>query len=361
MYLYARKIIMTLRSSLCLSFLIVLSCHATIIERLIYGTIVITEPVIEALIRSQGFQRLKRVRQYGIGSLVDKKRAHTAGYTRYNHSLGVYGLTKRYGAPLQEQVAALLHDASHTAFSHCGDRIFNHTDGKDSYQDEHHLDLLKQTDIPQVLAQFQMTLADINHKNPKFTLLERDLPDICADRLEYNLAGGVLEGLITPHEVHELLEHLTFDQGQWYFTDAEHAKQFAMISLHHTEHVWGTQVDAAITDELAQAIERAFSLGILTPDDVKHGTDDAIWQRLCCCNNAQLQQHVRTMQELPEQELKLCQKRRTNKFRGINPLVLVDGQLLRLTELDTEFRAEYERIKRYLPPTVEMREAKEVL
>jgi HD superfamily phosphohydrolase len=319
--------------------------QATLYKKLIYTTIALKNSVIIDLVKSQAFKRLEHVHQYGIDSLTRPTRAHSKVYNRYNHSLGVYWLTQRYGAPLNEQVAALLHDASHTAFSHVGDRIFDHKDGKNSYQDDHHLEFLRETDIPQILAKHSLTLNDIDHKNPKFTCLEQPLPDICADRLEYNLAGGVIEGLITEQEVFDILDHLKFENNRWYFTDVAHAQKFAAISLWHTEHVWGSQMGNYVSQELAQAIRKALELNILTYEEVIYGTDAAVWNKLCPCNNAEINIHIQKLLHAHEHEAEINLQPRNNKFRGIDPWVLVNGEFKRLTELDEEFRQEYERIK----------------
>ena len=49
----------------------------------------------------------------------------TQPITRYEHSVGVMLLARRVGGGLREQVAALLHDVSHTAFSHVIDHVFH--------------------------------------------------------------------------------------------------------------------------------------------------------------------------------------------------------------------------------------------
>lgn len=325
--------------------LLVFTAQSFITEKLFYTTVRITNPLIENLVKSQAFQRLKDVRQYGIRPLLLPRYEHTKEYTRYNHSIGVWWLTQRYGASQEEQAAALLHDASHTAFSHVGDQIFDHIDGKSSYQDDHHTEFLSETDIPEVLQIFNITLEDINHKNPFFTCLEQDLPDICADRLEYNLAGGVLEKLITKEDVSAILDHLKFENNRWYFTDMQHAAQFARISLWHTEHIWGAPLDSYASTELAQAIKIALKLNIITLQEIKHGTDDIVLQKLQACNNAQINQHMQNIREISSQEDKLTKTKRTNKFRGINPWVQVGDNFMRLTEMDAEFKAEYERVK----------------
>ena len=109
----------------------------------IYGTFDVTDRVIIDLIDSPAMQRTKNVHQYGIAYFLDNYKF----YTRYEHSVGVWALLKRYGAGLEEQIAGLLHDASHTIFSHLGDYIFNHNNPKSSYQDAIHGWYLNKTDI----------------------------------------------------------------------------------------------------------------------------------------------------------------------------------------------------------------------
>lgn len=312
---------------------------------LLYTALNIIDPRILTIINTNAFQRLQQIHQYGISSLVMPNRLHTKKYTRYDHSLGVYWLTHRYGAPFNEQIAALLHDASHTAFSHAGDQIFEHKDGKDSYQDVHHGAFLSETDIPEALQACNLTLPDVDHKQPAFTCLEQPLPDMCADRLEYNLAGGILEGLITPQEAHAILDHLKFENGRWYFTDQHYAQKFAHISLWHTEHIWGAQMDNYIVDELAQAIRKAFDLHILSRDEVIHGTDEAIWQKLLSCNSEEINHHINHIVTAHEREAEILKRRRNNKFRGIDPWVLTNGEFKRLTDLNEDFKKEYHRVK----------------
>src|SRR5690554_5599914 len=85
-----------------------------------YGLIDVEEPLLLELIEHPAFQRLKGVHQYGVSYYT----THKEEYTRYDHSLGVFALLRAKGSPLKEQVAGLLHDVSHTAFSHVGDWIF---------------------------------------------------------------------------------------------------------------------------------------------------------------------------------------------------------------------------------------------
>src|SRR5271170_653561 len=86
-----------------------------------YGTFVVTEPVLLELFDSESLARLKKIHQYGVNYFVKKG---SPWYSRYEHSVGVWALLRRFGASLEEQVAGLLHDLSHTVFSHVGDLVF---------------------------------------------------------------------------------------------------------------------------------------------------------------------------------------------------------------------------------------------
>src|SRR5262245_37777798 len=85
----------------------------------IYGEVNITEPVLAVLLDTAVMQRLKGIMQHGISGLIGL----TTPITRYEHSLGAMLLVQRLGGSLAEQIAALLHDTSHTAFSHVIDYV----------------------------------------------------------------------------------------------------------------------------------------------------------------------------------------------------------------------------------------------
>ena len=87
----------------------------------IYGTYKITSPVIIKLLKSSPVQRLKKIAQFGVPDQL----YHLKGYSRYDHSVGVFLLLRKLEASELEQIAGLLHDVSHTAFSHVIDYVYN--------------------------------------------------------------------------------------------------------------------------------------------------------------------------------------------------------------------------------------------
>src|SRR3990167_3900982 len=90
-----------------------------LIKDRVYGNFQINEPVILELLKSKLVLRLKGISQFG----VPDKYHYIKGFSRYEHSVGVMILLRILGASLEEQVAGLLHDVSHTAFSHIVDWV----------------------------------------------------------------------------------------------------------------------------------------------------------------------------------------------------------------------------------------------
>ena len=74
----------------------------------------------------------------------------TINHTRYEHSLGVMRLTQLLGGDLENQIAGLLHDISHTAFSHLVDYVL------ENEEEDYHDGLYAQTLLqPEIQAVFQ--------------------------------------------------------------------------------------------------------------------------------------------------------------------------------------------------------------
>jgi HD superfamily phosphohydrolase len=191
----------------------------------IYGKFNIKEPVLIELIKSPAMQRLKKINQYGyIGSYLPQVKNN-----RFDHSMGVFCLLRKFGASLEEQIAGLLHDVSHSAFSHCIDYVLK---GKDAHQQTHQDDVfegyIKKTEIPKILKKHKIDLEYIlDDKN--FPLKENDLPDICADRIDYTLRDSFCFKEAKKDEIRYFLANLRVNNGQWFFENYQSAQKFAKL------------------------------------------------------------------------------------------------------------------------------------
>ena len=159
----------------------------------VYGELKVEDPGVQALIDCPTFRRLQGIKQAGPSALAFPFKT----VTRFEHSLGVYLLLGKLGADRREQVAGLLHDISHTAFSHAVDFVF------DSEHQDHHEGLK-----PEFLARPDIVavLAELGYKPEEFfddavyPLLEQPLPGLCADRLDYFFRDSLACSVTTPEQ-----------------------------------------------------------------------------------------------------------------------------------------------------------------
>lgn len=307
----------------------------------LYGSLYITEPVLIALIESQPLQRLKEVYQLGIWRYSHKDDQ----FTRYDHSLGVFALVRIQGGTLREQIAALLHDVSHTVFSHVG-AFFFVTSSKemDEFQDNLHAWYIAKTGLADILKKHGFTVEEILPKNKEFKRLEQDLPQLCADRIDYNIRGAIWDDLITPEQAKQIINDLHFTDGTWYFTSQESARLLANASLTMTIGIWGSAENFVTGKWLAAALKRSAWLGVISKDDVYFSTDTAVWNKMLASNDPEILEllykitHSWEYFELNETYYDELIK---GKFRGLNPLVKTEQGYQHLLDIDQEYVEKY--------------------
>jgi len=194
----------------------------------IYGKVEIDDPLALEIIASAPFQRLKYIDTGGYRPLYinPKQKFRPLECSRYNHSVGVYLLLKKYDAPREDQIAGLLHDISHHAFSHCSEYALEESIGAQDLQDRNHDNFVKKSIIPKILKKYNISLSYIMDEQ-NFPLSETKLPDICADRIDYSMRDIVKLKEISTWEGRDLFKKLKAIKGRWIFDDFESAKRFA--------------------------------------------------------------------------------------------------------------------------------------
>ena len=221
----------------------------------IYGTHTI-EGVCEKIIESKLFQRLKTIHQGGANYLIDSRLQHT----RFEHSVGVMLLTKMVGASELEQVAALLHDISHTAFSHVIDYVLNIAD--ESFHEQWYETFIRYPEISSILNAHGYSSQQLI--DGIFSILEQPLPLLCADRLDYTLRDLYHAELITLQEIQFFLSHVSVFEGRMVATSREAGQwiknAYALLNsdyFHKKEHLF---VNQKLAELLKESLDRKLLL-----------------------------------------------------------------------------------------------------
>jgi HD superfamily phosphohydrolase len=227
----------------------------------VYGEVAIDDPELVALIACPTFQRLRGIKQAGPSAFAFPFKT----VTRFEHSLGVHLLLRRLGADRREQVAGLLHDISHTAFSHAVDFVISSQEQNHHEQLKH--EFLERPDLIAALQPLGYAPADF-FDDAVYPLLERPLPWLCADRLDYFFRDGLACGVVRPEGVAEFLDQLDVIDQTIVFNDAEVARHAVERFSVMNRDWWASPTEAYIYNEFADALREGFRLGILHQRDL---------------------------------------------------------------------------------------------
>jgi HD superfamily phosphohydrolase len=310
-----------------------------ILKDRIYGAVEITQPVMFDLLGTRAVQRLGGVLQHGVTALI----GITRPTNRLEHSVGVMALVQRLGGGLEEQIAALLHDVSHTAFSHVIDYVF-HSHDSQGYHEEHKAAFVAGSDIPQALRRHGYDWRDFLHEE-RFPLLEQPAPALCADRLDYFLRDSLDLGLASAVEVNQGLAHLVVHNECIVVDDLQAARWMGMTFIAADQASWANFREVGLYELAAIAIRRGLEIGALSEADL-WTTDREAWARLHASPDRELQAALHRVS--PETQFFWDAESPTfwvsTKLRTIDPPVFVGGSAHPLSELDAAFacqRQEY--------------------
>ncbi len=291
----------------------------------VYGDVTIDDPRLLALIACPTFQRLKGIRQAGPSAYAFPFKT----VTRFEHSLGVFVLLRRLGAGLREQVAGLLHDISHTAFSHAVDFLYS------SEEQNHHEHLkrefLERPDIEAALRRLEFAPREF-FDDTIYPLLERPLPALCADRLDYFCRDSLACSVATAEDVRCFLMHLTVVDQTIAFTDVAVARQAVALFAVMNRDWWASSTEAYIYNEFAGVLKEGFRRGVIHKDDLLK--DDAyVMGRLQGSGDPEIAEKLGRILDFRPERLKGYVGRITPKVRWLDPLVKVGPSACRLSEI----------------------------
>ncbi|KXY78362.1 MULTISPECIES: HD domain-containing protein [Bacillus] len=293
-----------------------------IISDVLYGEFEV-DPVVEELIASKSVQRLKGIHQTGASYLINEK----WNVTRFDHSVGVMLLVKKLGGSVEEQIAGLLHDVSHTAFSHVIDYVFDNRN--ESYHEEIFSSVVKNSEIPAILSKYGYNYEDILLDDSKWTLLERSAPELCADRVDYTLRDMYIYGYVSLEEVHSFLEDVIVVNGKMVLQSIEMAEWFTETYYKEVIDFFMQPTNSYGNDMLAKTLKLALNKKVIHADDFLL-EDDELISKLKQCSDPEV--HALLSKVHPNVKVKEDRNDydlyQNNKVRLIDPPLLCEGEVV---------------------------------
>ena len=300
----------------------------------VYGNFEIKEPVILELINSKTLQRLKDIDQAGYFEPHFPGTAHS----RFEHSIGVYLLLKMYGAPIEEQIAGLIHDVSHSTFSHCIDYVLDAGSEKEhNHQDNVFDEFVRKSEIPEIIKKYNINL-DYILDDQNFPLKEKDLPDLCADRIDYSLRTATIFKEIENGKY--FIENLLAENGQWIFKDFESVEKYAKLFLKLNADYYAGLPSAVMFRTVGDYLRYSLSKNYISETDL-YTTDKIVLGKI--------EPYIRTNVKLgllfDRMNNKIGFRNDPNNYtekvfcksRVINPLCRHDGKIKRVSEVNSSW------------------------
>jgi uncharacterized protein len=306
---------------------------AHVIHDQVLGTHSISESVLIDLLQSSAITRLQGIHQSGGTYLVRASR----GTSRYDHVVGVMLLIRLLGGSLKEQIAGLMHDVSHTAFSHVVDQVFQRR--AEDYHEQHFRRLVLNSDIPEILEQYGISLEEIFDME-QWSLLDQPLPDLCADRIDYTLRDLFHMGYISFAEIENFLDSLRVYHGKIVCGNLQAAVWFTHQYAIEVGELFMNPLEIYANDQLAQAIRTALAKDVLDEDDLFLQDEDLI-QRLQSASDPDITRYLSRLHP----GIQVVEDKRTfdihaySKARIVDPLVLMEnGSVVRCSELEPSIK-----------------------
>lgn len=297
----------------------------------LYGEFDYPQLVIGELLQAPTMLRLKDITQAGVPKKYNKLDA----YGRYEHSVGVMLLLKKLGVPFEEQVAGLLHDISHLAFSHVAEWVFEENGSSSESMNQTLAErFVMDSEIKGILQKSGLDpkrIIDLNN----FKTLKAPTPDINADRGDYSLRE--IYKWRDKKIALEILSSLELHDGTIVVNNIEAAKKFGREFLVLQTQYWGGH-DAVLRYHLfSQLLKKLVSQGTLQFEDFTRG-EEPIMKLI---NNSTDSDVISTLEILSHKDLSPLKGKFDltimKKFRFIDPMVHIDRKYLRLSEIDRDF------------------------
>lgn len=302
---------------------------------------------LEKIYKLPKMQRLKGLQQFGSMSYW----LGIKGFARIELTTDVLFLLKRFGAPIQEQIAGLAHNIAEPVFSQTSDVVF----GKKNYTQSIYENALAESGITLYLKKYDWEEKDILPNNTDFKMLYQPYPEMCAINIAFYLRAGVTFGMLKAKDVATILKNLRYDveKNRWFFIKKSSARKLAHLALIFSEHVFCSSDNQVLYHLTGLILKRAMALKRITKDDFNSKTDEEILAKINECDDLKLKKliakakHIKKAYRILDNAESSPDFIPREQFKGIDPWVFnKHGKTYqRLTELDEEFADEYKKVE----------------
>ena len=273
------------------------------------------------------------------------QRARTP-YTRLIHSVGVSKIVWNFTHDIRQAIAGLFHDIATPVFAHTIDFLQGDHLTQESTEDKTLLFIENSREITDLLKKHRIFIEDVSDYH-KYPIADNDTPMLSADRLEYTIGNGFCVYNMELETLNVIYKDLTVVQNEHgteelCFHSIDVAKKFTEIALRNSRFFVSDE-DRFSMQYLADIIRCAVENDILVSGDL-YLTENEVIEKLN--TDKKLSKLWKSYTEISA--VAISAKKPENQYsvnvsakkRYIAPLVLVNNNAQRLTDIDIDIRGQ---------------------
>ena len=287
----------------------------------LYGEYYVDDVIYE-IINTKIFKRLKNIYQSGSGYLVNE----LWNVNRHEHSIGTMILSLKFNGNIEEQIKALLHDISHTAFSHVIDYILKNEN--EDYHEKIQEDFLNDEDLLSIFGKYNLNIKRIMSKN--YSFLDNELPELSFDRIDYTLRDLFRQKKILLKEIREIVNHLKVYQNKLCFNSLEIGKWFQKLYFQEVVEYFQDPLNMYINTMLCNLLTSALNEEIIQLQDFNF-TDEYIIKKINSSSKKKELEDIINKKKFDE--FLLLKEKIKVKKRYIDPYIFVNNEIKRISEI----------------------------
>lgn len=292
----------------------------------IYGEFEI-DGVVEELINTKEFQRLKNIHQGGAWYLINPN----WNVNIYEHSIGTMIFIKMMNRTIEEQIAVLLNDIYSCAFSSINNLLLNEDDNK--YIKTLFDRVIESSNIPKILDKYGYDYKEILNNKEKSSLLSKDIPFLNPRLIDYIIRNMHSCGYISPVAVKNFLESLQIVGEEIVINSINAAEWFVNT---YNKEIIGLRLNSLniyANDRFSKAIRLALENNIISLDNLIKD-DNYILNILKNCND----ERVKKIMSSLNYDINVSENKenydmhKVEDIRVIDPIVIIDGVISKASE-----------------------------
>ena len=321
---------------------------------------ILSKDIPDFLVEYANVKEMQRLKEISMISACEHTKLipYKFFHTRYEHSIGVALIVWNFTMDRKQAIAGLYHDIATPSFRHVVDFLHGDYEKQESTENLTEKIIKESDEIKRLLNRDNISINDIIDYHI-YPIADNDGPRLSADRLEYTLSDGlVTQNAFSLDSIDRIYNDITVLKNE----DGEDEIGFKHLNIaeeyiERASKMWhlfsGNNENNMVMQFWTDILKRMAREGYIEEKDLYKYSEKEIVNRLRNCENKKISEAFKIFEKAEqigrsetEVDNKYCISIKTKK-RYTNPLVLVDGQVLRISKASKKGEDIIEEIKSF--------------